>query len=184
MKSPIISTTTTEGAEKGLAESPVTLCLPGSQNRVEVEIATFKDFVGRLMAREAVRKKVLETAKIEEVRAIHKKSALKYLILTAIAAGINPDELVLTEEWVDSKGELLKLEARYDDIRAANYTLITYQLKRDEKVDETNVDISIWPNGAEYPEWAEVIAKYVDDRWLLIDDSKPKGHKWVVQSES
>lgn len=96
----------------------------------------------------------------------------------------DPDNLLLTEEWTDKNGALLKLETRYPrypDEQTGNYKLFTYQIKRDESVDETNVDVSSWEKGSEYPHSADVMAKYVGGQWLLFDDSKPKGGKWVVQ---
>lgn len=77
--------------EKSVLEEdkpPETLVSPGNKTQGEAKITVFEDFVDRLMAKEPVRKKVLDSAKIEEIRILQKKEALKYLVLSAVADGV------------------------------------------------------------------------------------------------
>lgn len=139
--------------------------------------------IERLAASKPAVEKVLENANIIEVRIIEKPEALKYLVISALADGIDLDSLVLIEIHTNQAGQLVKLEAKATEPNG-NFKLLTYQIKLDDQDKhalQTNVDVCSYDKDSEYPRSADEVAQFVDGKWRVLDNSKPAGQKWVAQ---
>ena len=71
------------------------------------------------------------------------------------------------------------MEAKAIDEKTGNYKLLTYQIKTVGDVGETTVQVSSWDKDEDIPHSGDTLARYRGGKWQLMDDSKPKGEKWV-----
>jgi hypothetical protein len=167
--------------ESGPHASEVTKVIGASSSDLEKIVDPNAACVERLSSSKPAVEKVVEDAIIEEDRIIEKNEALNYLVLAAVSDKIDLDSLNLTEVFTDKNGAIIKIEAKSVDEKTGNFKLLTYQIKRAESVDETNVDVSSWNKDEDWPNSGDVLAKYVGGKWSLFDNTKPKGEKWVAQ---
>ena len=133
----------------------------------------------RLAASKPATEKVVEDAVIEEDRVIDKAEALKYIVLAAELDNIDLADLTLTELKSDKNGAVIMMEAKAIDEKTGNYKLLTYQIKTVGDVGETTVQVSSWDKDEDIPHSGDTLARYRGGKWQLMDDSKPKGEKWV-----
>ena len=124
--------------------------------------------VEKLSASKPAVEKVIQDPGIEEDRLIDKSEALHHMLLAAQSDGIDLNSLIITEEYKDKDGNLLKLEAKFTDEKTGNFRLYTYQIKRAKQVEETNVDVSNWDKDSDWPNSGEVLSKYTNGKWVIL----------------
>jgi len=103
------------------------------------------------MCEQALYETVIEAQTLETGVLLEKKEAMEYLLYAAITAGIDPETLVLTEEYKDREGRIIKLEAKSENPQTGNYKLVTCQIDRAVSPRETDVGVTSWNKDSDFP---------------------------------